>query len=83
MYDDLRIARAAFTGSHQLNLVARFAAHLVLMDRGAVAAAGSPADVMDGATLERVYDWPLVVPRDPAIGAPALVPLRGRGRGAR
>ena len=69
--------------SHQLNLVARFAAHLVLMDRGAVAAAGPPSEVMDGATLERVYDWPLVVTRDPASGAPSLVPLRGRGRATR
>jgi hypothetical protein len=23
-----------------------------------------------------VYEWPLVVTRDPAIGAPTLVPLR-------
>lgn len=65
--------------SHQLNLVARFADHLVLLHEGRVAAAGTPAAVMDGATLERVYGWPLVVTRDPAVGAPALVPLRGRG----
>ena len=65
--------------SHQLNLVARFAASLVLLHEGRVAARGTPADVMDGPTLERVYDWPLVVTRDPAIGSPSLVPLR-RGR---
>ena len=35
---------------------------------------------MDGPTLERVYDWPLVVSRDPAVGAPTLVPLRVPGR---
>ena len=68
--------------SHQLNLVARFADHLVLMHEGVVAAAGSPETVMDGATLERVYAWPLVVTRDPAVGAPTLVPLRGGRRGA-
>ena len=67
--------------SHQLNLVARFAGHIVLLHRGQVAAAGSPTDVMQGAVLERVYEWPLVVTRDPAIGAPALVPLRVRPRG--
>src|SRR5687767_9240241 len=66
--------------SHQLNLVARFADHIVLLHRGRVAAAGTPAEVMQGATLEAVYEWPLVVTRDPAVGAPALVPLRGRGR---
>ena len=63
--------------SHQLNLVARFADHLVLLHEGRVAAAGAPEVVMDGATLERVYRWPLVVTRDPAVGAPTLVPLRG------
>jgi hypothetical protein len=36
-----------------------------------------------GPILERVYDWPLVVTRDPAVGAPALVPLRVRPRGER
>jgi iron complex transport system ATP-binding protein len=62
--------------SHQLNLVARFADHIVLLHEGRVAAAGSPDDVMQASTLERVYEWPLVVTRDPAVGAPALLPLR-------
>lgn len=62
--------------SHQLNLVARFARHIVLLHEGRVAAVGSPDEVMQAATLERVYSWPLVVTRDPAVGAPALVPLR-------
>lgn len=65
--------------SHQLNLVARFAAHIVLLSDGRVAAAGTASDVMRGEILEAVYDWPLVVTRDPAVGAPALLPLRGRG----
>jgi len=64
--------------SHQLNLVARFADHVVLLHRGAVAAAGSPAEIMQGPILERVYEWPVVVSRDPAVGAPSLIPLRGR-----
>jgi len=67
--------------SHQLNLVARFAQHIVLLHRGQVAVAGTPAEVMQGPVLERVYEWPLVVSRDPAVGAPALVPLRTRPRG--
>lgn len=62
--------------SHQLNLVARFADEIVLLHAGRVAAAGAPDDVMQAATLERVYQWPLVVTRDPAVGAPALLPLR-------
>ena len=72
--------QAVLVVSHQLNLVARFAQHVILLHRGTVAAAGPPADVMRGDILERVYDWPLVVTRDPAVGAPALLPLRGRRR---
>jgi iron complex transport system ATP-binding protein len=64
--------------SHQLNLVARFADTMVLLHEGAVAAAGVPGEIMQGAILERVYEWPLVVSRDPAVGSLTLVPLRGR-----
>jgi len=80
-----RLARdgmAVLLVSHQLNLVARFADRLVLLHDGRVAASGTPDDVMRGEVLERVYGWPLVVTRDPAVGAPALVPLRGRSRAA-
>jgi iron complex transport system ATP-binding protein len=62
--------------SHQLNLVARFAHTMVLLERGRVAAVGSPGTVMSARVLEAIYDWPLVVTRDPASGAPAVVPLR-------
>jgi iron complex transport system ATP-binding protein len=62
--------------THQLNLVARFAQHVVLLHGGTIAAQGPPATVMTGGILERVYDWPLVVARDPAVGAPMLIPLR-------
>jgi iron complex transport system ATP-binding protein len=72
--------RTVLVVSHQLNLVARFADHVVLLHNGRVAADGPPGTVMDGVTLERVYGWPLVVSRDPAVGAPTLVPLRAPGR---
>ena len=65
--------------SHQLNLVARFAHAMILLSGGRVAAAGTPADVLRADLLERVYEWPLVVTRDPAINAPMLVPLRRPG----
>ncbi len=73
-----REGKAVVLVSHQLNLVARFAHHLVLLHQGRVAADGPPETVMRGDVLERVYDWPLVVSRDHAIGAPVLVPLRRR-----
>ena len=31
---------------------------------------------MNAERLESIYRWPVVITRDPAIGAPALVPLR-------
>jgi iron complex transport system ATP-binding protein len=74
-----REGRTVLLVSHQLNLVARFAAHIVVLHRGVVAAAGTANDVMRGELLERVYDWPLVITRDPAVGAPSLLPLRSRG----
>lgn len=65
--------------SHTLALVARFADQIVIMHNGTVAAAGAPRDVMQAATLEAVYGWPLVVSHDPAVGSPTLVPLRRPG----
>jgi NADPH:quinone reductase-like Zn-dependent oxidoreductase len=51
---------------------------IALVHAGEAVAIGSPSDVMRGDVLERVYEWPLVVSRDPAVGAPMLVPLRRR-----
>ena len=73
-----REGRAVLLVSHQLNLVARFATRIALLHAGTLAAFGAPDDVMRGDLLERVYEWPLVVSRDPAVGAPVLVPLRHR-----
>ncbi len=69
---------AVLAVSHQLNLVARFADRVILLHDGRVAAAGSPDEVMQARLLETIYQWPLVVTRDPAVGAPTLVPLRRR-----
>lgn len=74
--DLARQGRTVLAVSHQLNLVARFAQRVVLLHRGLVAADGSPAEVMRASVLEAVYEWPLVVSKDPAVGAPTLVPLR-------
>jgi iron complex transport system ATP-binding protein len=71
-----RSGLAVLLVSHQLNLVARFADTIVLLDEGKIAISGAPADVMKADKLEAIYRWPVVITRDPAIGAPALVPLR-------
>lgn len=62
--------------SHQLNLVARFAAKMVLLSRGRVAAEGTPAEVMIAETLEAAYEWPMQVSTDREGGVPSLYPLR-------
>ncbi len=71
-----RSGLAVLLVSHQLNLVARFADKIVLLAQGKVATSGSPAEVMKAERLESIYGWPVVITRDPAVGAPALVPLR-------
>jgi iron complex transport system ATP-binding protein len=71
-----RSGLAVLLVSHQLNLVARFADTIVLLDQGRVATSGSPRDVMRADRLESIYGWPVVITHDPAVGAPALVPLR-------
>lgn len=45
--------------THNLNLAARYAEALVLMDEGKVLASGSARVVLDRPLLERVYRWPL------------------------
>jgi len=64
--------------SHELNLVARFASHMVLLDHGRVVADGRPVDVMKAGVLERVYQWPVSIVADPIDGAPTLVLKRSR-----
>jgi iron complex transport system ATP-binding protein len=71
-----RSGLAVLLVSHQLNLVARSANTIVLLNEGRIARTGSPTDVMKADLLESIYGWPVVVTRDPAIGAPVLVPLR-------
>ena len=67
--------------THNLNLAARYAGQLLLLDHGRVAADGSPRQVLTKATLEPVYRWPLVEYPHPGPGpdrgAPQVVPLAG------
>lgn len=65
--------------THHLNLAARYANHLLLLDRGHVIETGTPADVMRQEVLERVYQWPLLVYQHDGPGfdrgAPQITPL--------
>jgi iron complex transport system ATP-binding protein len=60
--------------THHLNLAARFADRLVLLDRGAARAIGAPAEVMTRAVLEPVFGRAVDV--TPWRGTPQFVPLK-------
>ncbi|HEX6940069.1 MAG TPA: ABC transporter ATP-binding protein [Longimicrobiales bacterium] len=67
--------------THNLNLAARYAHRLLLLDRGRPAAEGAPGCVLRRGILESVYDWPVAVTAHPGpgpdAGAPQVVPLAG------
>ena len=59
--------------THNLNLAARYADDLVLLDRGVVAAYGPPASVLTAERVASVYGWPVsIVPH--TDGSPQVVP---------
>ena len=70
--------------THNLNLAARYADRLVVVDEGRVAAQGAPAEVMRRDLLETVYRWPVITTPHPGpgpdTGAPQVTPLAGASR---
>ncbi len=68
--------------THNLNLAARFANRLLLLDRGRTVAEGPPRHVLRREIVERVYGWPVAVTDHPGPGpdrgAPQIIPLAGR-----
>lgn len=65
--------------THNLNLAARYASAMLLLNRGGIVAEGPPAQVLTRDVIEHVYGWPVrVVPHPgpgPDEGAPQIVPL--------
>jgi len=47
--------------THNINLAARYADELVLMDRGRIAAQGTPASVLTEDRVAGVYEWPVSI----------------------
>jgi iron complex transport system ATP-binding protein len=68
--------------THNLNVAARYADRLLLLDHGRRAAEGPAHHVFTRDNLERVYRWPLIVAQHTGVGAdtgvPQIVPLRQR-----
>lgn len=65
---------AGLVVTHHLNLAARYADRILLLDNGRLVAAGSPVEVMLPDTLSRVFRWPVTVVTQE--DAPQVVPLR-------
>jgi iron complex transport system ATP-binding protein len=61
--------------THHLNLAARFADRIILLDRGKVVAEGKPDKVLDEVTLSRVFEWPVAITTW-SDGSPQVVPLK-------
>ena len=84
VFDLLRQLRTAGLGvlviTHDINLAARFADLLLLLDRGLTRARGAPDEVLTRESLEAIYGWPLRVVPHPGpgsdTGAPQTVPLQ-------
>ncbi len=61
--------------THHLNLAARYADRLILLDGGRVAGEGKPAEVLRREVLATVFGWPIAVTTW-CDGSPQVVPLR-------
>jgi iron complex transport system ATP-binding protein len=64
--------RTVIVTSHDLNLAARHADRVVVLDRGRVVADGSPTDVLDATLLSRVYGCVVRVMPHPVDGRPVV-----------
>src|SRR6266481_6137606 len=60
--------------THDLNLAARFADSLLLLESGRPIASGAPAEVLTQRTVEAVFSWPVAM--QTIDGRPQMIPLR-------
>jgi len=60
--------------THDLNLAARFADSLLLLEGGRPIASGAPAEVLTQQTVEAVFSWPVAM--QTIDGRPQMIPLR-------
>jgi iron complex transport system ATP-binding protein len=68
---------AGLVVTHELNLTARFADRVVLLNEGRVVADGTPVEVLRREILSEVFQWPVAVTTW-SDGSPQVIPLRVR-----
>jgi iron complex transport system ATP-binding protein len=80
-----RERRAVVASVHDLDAASRWCTRLVLLDRGRLAATGTPGEVLQSAHLDPVYGVRTMVSANPAAGglSVAVIPERLPGRGPR
>lgn len=75
----VRDGKTVVIATHNINLAARYASRVLLLDHGRPAAAGTPTEVIEADTIGRVYRWPVAIVEHPGpgpdAGAPQVVPL--------
>ena len=64
--------------SHSLNLAAQFCRRIIMLDKGRIAADGTPDEVLTGENIERVFEVKVRITRDESTGAPQVTPDAGR-----
>ena len=69
---------AALVVTHDINLAAQFADHILLMKHGKVLDAGSPQAVLTPELLRAVFDVTVLVDAHPVTSAPRVTPVHGR-----
>ena len=66
--------------THELNLAARFADRMLLLDQGRLVRTGTPLEVLDRETVGRVFRWPVAITTWRG-SVPQVMPLRQAERG--
>ena len=66
---------AAVVVTHDVNLAAEFADHVVLLKDGAVVSHGTPQSVLTPALLAKIFDLEVLVDAHPMTGAPRITPI--------
>jgi iron complex transport system ATP-binding protein len=70
---------AALVVTHDINLAAQFADHIILMKHGRVVEAGAPSGVLTPELLRKVFEVTVLVDAHPVTKAPRVTPVHGRG----
>lgn len=69
---------ASLVVTHDINLAAQFADHIVLMKHGKTVHAGTPGEVLKPHILEEVFEVEVLVDAHPVTGGPRVTPVHGR-----